>query len=101
MAAKNQTPADEQGTAQQAQNEAVTDAQLDRMASDTGEELSNQPTKTVRFFQRAPNEDQLPDVVVSVNGYVYQLRRGEDVEVPESVYNVIEDGRAAGREDLY
>lgn len=99
MAAKDKP--ETQGTAQQAQNQAVTDAQMDQDSAATGAALSEQSTKTVRFFQRAPNEDQLPDVVVSVNGYVYQIKRGVDVEVPESVYAVIEDGRAAGREDLY
>lgn len=31
------------------------------------------------------------DVSVSVNGYAYQVKRGVEVEVPESVVNVLED----------
>ncbi len=94
--APNQAPEEAQGTAQGDKNARVTEAQLDAMTADTAETLSAQPTKTVRLYQ-APEtspEGTLADEVVQVNGHTYQIQRGVEVEVPETVYDIlVQSGR--------
>jgi hypothetical protein len=89
--APNQDPVEAQGTAQGDKNARVTEAQMDAMTADTAETLSGQPTKSVRLYQ-APEtspEGTLADEVVQVNGHTYQIKRGVEVEVPETVYDVL------------
>ncbi len=89
--APNQAPEEAQGTAQGDKNARVTEAQMDAMTADTAEALSGQPTKSVRLYQ-APEtspEGTLPDEVVQVNGHTYQIKRGVEVEVPETVYDIL------------
>jgi len=38
-------------------------------------------------------ESEQDDVVVQINGYAFQIKRGVDVEVPESVVGVLEDAK--------
>lgn len=92
---------DTEGTAQQKQNAEVTEAQMDRDTQSTRTALTEEGTTTVRFRQNPPHETQLSAVEVGVNGVVYRIQRGVPVEIPESVAQVIEDARNAGREDLY
>jgi hypothetical protein len=86
----------EEQRGQNAENVQMTEREMDVVTQDTGAILSEQPKKTVRLYQVPPgsSDAQLPDEVVQINGYTYQIKRGEDVEVPESVYNVLKD---AGR----
>jgi hypothetical protein len=89
--APNQDPVEAQGTAQGDKNAQVTEAQMDAMTADTAEALSGQPTKTVRLYQ-APEtspEGTLPDEVVQINGHTYQIKRGVEVEIPETVHDVL------------
>lgn len=60
------------------------------------EELQSQPKRKIRLWQVPENsaDNPLPDETVCINGYVYQIKRGETVEVPESVAVVLEQ---AGR----
>lgn len=54
-------------------------------------ELEAQPKKTIYIAQvgDASSDDPMPDVIVGINGYNYQIRRGEYVDVPESVAEVL------------
>ncbi len=92
----NQPENESQGTAQGDKNRQVTDAQMDRMSRDTGAVLSEQSKKSVRLYQVPAGSTDAPlmDEVVQINGYTYQIPRGQDVEVPESVYDVlVQSGR--------
>ena len=75
---------------------AMTEAQMDAVTRSTGEELAAQPRIKVKLYQvpEGSTDRPLPDEVVSINGYTYQIKRGEEVEVPESVHAVLQQ---AGR----
>jgi hypothetical protein len=92
----NQPQNESQGSAQGDKNREVTNAQLDRMTQDTASVLSSESKETVRLYQVPVGSTDAPlmDEVVQVNGYVYQIPRGQDVEVPQSVAQVLKD---AGR----
>lgn len=92
MARKSEADEQKHGAAQSDKNEAVTEAQMDQATADTGEALSEEPKKTVRLHQTPPNSTDAPlaDEVVVVNGYTYQIQRGVDVEVPETVRDILE-----------
>lgn len=98
---KNNAPADAEGTAQQKHNAEVTEAQMARDTEDTRTALADEGTTTVRFRQNPAHQTQLSAVEVGVNGVIYRIARGVPVEIPNSVAQVIEDARDAGREDLY
>lgn len=74
----------------------VSEGQMDAVSEGTGLALKEQPKKTIKLYQVPPGstDNQLPDEVVCINGYVYQIQRGVEVEVPESVAQVLAD---AGR----
>lgn len=65
---------------------ATTDADLDRMATKTGEELSGQPRQKVRI-PMIPGGDDC--VECCINGYNYMIKRGVSVELPESVVELL------------
>lgn len=76
-------------------NKAVlTEGQMDVITKTTGEMLAEQPKVKIRLYQAKPPEKPLPDETVCVNGYIYQIKRGEYVEVPETVAKILEE---AGR----
>lgn len=94
MATKSETA--KKGTAQEAQNAETTEAQMAEMVEDTAAGLSEQPKKSVRLYQAPETSTQatLADEVVQVNGHTYQIKRGVEVEVPETVYDVlVQSGR--------
>lgn len=74
----------------------VTDADMQQDSELTAEALRAQPKRTVHL---APADTasgiKLADVWVQVNGHSYQIQRGVDVELPETVYNVLMESRAA------
>ncbi len=74
----------------------MSEAQMDAISRDTGEALSAQPKKKVRLYQvpEGSTDRPLPDETVQINGYTYVIKRGEEVEVPESVHAVLQE---AGR----
>ena len=45
--------------------------------------------KTVKFTAFKDDDKYKDDIFVSVNGKRYQIKRGEEVEIPESVYKVL------------
>ncbi|MDP9474821.1 MAG: hypothetical protein M3R38_03875 [Actinomycetota bacterium] len=74
----------------------ASEAELSASVVDTARALREQPTRTVRLYQvPADSTDRpLPDEFVQVNGHAYQIQRGKTVEVPETVYEILEQ---AGR----
>lgn len=45
--------------------------------------------KTVKFTAFKDDDKYKDDIFVSVNGKRYQIKRGVEVEIPESVYKVL------------
>jgi hypothetical protein len=73
----------------------MSEAQMEAIARDTGEALAAQPRVKVKLYQVPDSESKkLPDETVQINGYTYVIKRGVEVEVPESVYEVL---KHAGR----
>jgi predicted patatin/cPLA2 family phospholipase len=74
----------------------MSEAQMDAVTRSTGDELAAQPRVKVKLYQvpDASSDKPLPDETVQINGYTYVIKRGEEVEVPESVHQVL---RQAGR----
>lgn len=64
---------------------------------ETKRQLDAQKKKSVFIAQVGDNssDDPMPDVFVSINGYNYQIKRGEYVDVPESVAEVLMQSMAA------
>ena len=69
----------------------VSEASFARDVDATKAALDAQPKKTVRLHQvPADSTDRpLPDEYVEINGHGYLIQRGVDVEVPESVREVL------------
>ncbi len=69
----------------------MSEAEMEAIAKDTGEALAAQPKVKVKLYQVPDSESKkLPDETVQINGYTYVIKRGVEVEVPESVYEVLE-----------
>jgi hypothetical protein len=60
----------------------------------TKEQLDRMPKRKVRLRKAGPGETPLPDETVCLNGYIYQIQRGVEVEVPEAIYDILDE---AGR----
>lgn len=79
----------------------VTDKSLDGLAKDVGRQLAKQKKVKVKLYlstedrskveaaQNAGKKVVWPFETVSINGYTFQIQRGKEVEVPESVYEVL------------
>ncbi|MBR2070402.1 MAG: hypothetical protein IJ981_03145 [Clostridia bacterium] len=52
--------------------------------------LKEEAKKTVRL-PKAKDDRDLDYVPVCVNGYIFQVKRGVEVKVPATVYNILED----------
>lgn len=68
-------------------NKAMTQEEIDNLTKKTGEILSQQKKIKIKLPLINPKDDV---VEVGINGYVYRIKRGESVEVPESVAEVLE-----------
>lgn len=67
---------------------AVADADLDVQARNTGAVLAKE--KKVRIKIPEDHKNPMNRVVpVCVNGYLYYINRGETVEVPETVADIL------------
>ena len=55
---------------------------------------SKKPIKTVKFKAFKDDDKYKDDIFVAVNGKRYQIKRGVEVEVPESVYKVLMNSSA-------
>lgn len=75
---------------------AMSDAEIQQVTESTAKTLADQPLRKVRLYQvpKGTADKPLPDETVCINGHIYQIQRGVEVEVPESVYQVLEQ---AGR----
>lgn len=79
----------------------MTDVQMDQVTQTTAKTLSEQPKRKIKLhlpyeeFVRLTNLEKQgktvnwPYELVSVNGHNYYIHLGKEVEVPESVYEVL------------
>lgn len=65
---------------------APGDSELDRMAAASGEEIGRQPRVRVRIPAMPGGDDC---VECCINGYNYMIRRGDSVELPEPVVELL------------
>ena len=75
--------------------EAPRTANEANFASDekvTAKNLSEQDKVRIRLYQvpKDSTDKPMPDEFVSVNGHNYIIKRGETVEVPQTVFEVLE-----------
>jgi len=70
--------------------EKLTDAQLDYLAKAAGEEIKKLPKVKIRIPKDPlnPKDEVVP---VCINGYIWQIKRGETVEVPKPVADILAD----------
>lgn len=69
---------------------SITDAEIARITNETGRKLAKFPKVRVRLPQTPNGQSQLPDETVQINGYTFQIKRGEWVNVPEPVAVILE-----------
>ncbi len=74
---------------------ALSEMEMDRDVVNTAGALKDQPTRTVRL-PRGEGLEQRPDEVVHVNGHMFQIQRGVDVEVPQTVYEILDEAGRLG-----
>jgi hypothetical protein len=91
----------ETATTEQKKFTPVTDKQLDQVTNAVGAALAKQKKKTARLYLATEERQKLqaaidagkqvqwPFETVNINGYTFQIQRGEEVEVPESVYEIL------------
>ena len=68
----------------------MSEAEIDKVAKETGVALKAEEKVKIKIpvDQLNKNDDSVP---VVINGYIYQIKRGERVEVPEVVANILEE----------
>ena len=85
-----------------ATNKQMSESEMDQVTKTTKELLDEQPKRKIKIF--LPQEDrkkleagkeagkkvEWPSEFVSVNGYNYQIQKGVEVEVPETVAEILE-----------
>lgn len=67
----------------------ISDAELDAMAKKAGEEIKSKQKKVkikIPIDKLNPKDTKVP---VCINGYIWEIKRGETVEVPENVANIL------------
>ena len=81
----------------------LTEAEIEKVTKTTGEELKAQKKRKIKLYLAADIKKRLeadekagkkvnwPYQTVAINGYIYQIQLGKEVEVPESVYEILED----------
>ena len=79
-----------------------TEAELEQASLDTGALLAKQPKVKVKLYLSPEDKSKLqhaeegginvpwPCETVSINGYNYVIKRGVEVEVPQTVAEVLE-----------
>ncbi len=84
-----------------AKTSQVTDAALDKRAKSVGAQLKKQKKIKVKLYLSVEDRQKLeaavqagkkvnwPYETVNINGYTFQIQRGKEVEVPQSVYEVL------------
>lgn len=68
-------------------------AEYRAMDNEAVQALNAMPKVKVRAYQvpADSSDEKLPDLTVAINGYVYQIKRGETVDVPEEVANILSE----------
>lgn len=81
--------------------EQMTEAQMDRITNDTAKMLAEQPKVKIRLHldpeerrkleaaEKAGRNAVWPSEYVAINGYGFQIQLGKEVEVPQSVAEVL------------
>lgn len=79
---ENDTPQRKQAAA------PITATEVMEIRQATAKALAEQPKRTIKLRKdsnpKAPNYE-----TVQINGYTYMIKKGEMVEVPEEVYNIL------------
>lgn len=70
--------------------EQLTDREIDNVAKETGAALKVEDKVKIKIPLDKNNKEDLV-VPVCINGYVYQIKRGERVEVPQTVADILEE----------
>lgn len=75
--------------------EVINEKQLDNLAEQAGKEVNEQKKVSVRVPKDPlnPKDVQVP---VLINGYMWILKRGEDVEVPAEVKRILDEAGYLG-----
>ncbi len=73
----------------------ASEAELNASVVDTARALKEQPTRTIELYQvpEDSTDRPLPDEFVQINGHAYLIQRGVEVEVPESVYQILKQAK--------
>lgn len=84
-------PEVEQSVAEQMEKKKkISDAEADRQAKNFGTVLKGFP-KVKCVVPINPLNKKITDCTVCLNGYTYQIKRGVKVEVPEPIYQILEE----------
>lgn len=71
----------------------VSDAELNKLAKDTKKTLANTQkmvSVTIPVSELNPDDKVVP---VTINGYTWQIKRGEEVEVPYEVKRILKEAK--------
>lgn len=80
----------------------MSDGEMEQVTKSTAEILREQSKRKIRIYMPAEEKKKLeaaqesgkkvewPFEFVSINGHNYQIQKGVDVEVPESVAEILE-----------
>lgn len=87
-----------------ANDKNMSDAEMENASLSAGEQLSKQEKKKItlhlepekkleleRLVKLGEKNIQWPCEVVSINGYIYTIKRGIEIEVPMTVYEVLQN----------
>jgi len=69
-------------------SKAMTDAQIDQVVRRMGDEVKNQPRVKVRLPINPYDPSKEPQFV-GINGYFLYIPRGVEVEVPQSIVDIL------------
>jgi hypothetical protein len=72
-----------------------SDAELDAQAKRMGEMFKGMGKTKIRIPKNPLNKEDMV-VPVCINGYIFQIKRGESVEVPEEVARILEESGYLG-----
>jgi hypothetical protein len=78
------------------QEVAMTEKEMQNVTNTTARVLGKQDKVSIKLYQvpESSTEPKLPDEEVTVNGYKYVIPRGINVDVPQTVKEILEQ---AGR----
>lgn len=72
------------------ETKAISKAEIDKIAKNTGKALKKEKQVEIKIPKDPLNKND-EYVPVCINGYIYQIKRGEKVEVPEAVRDILEE----------